>query len=631
MYLSKIKLWNFRKFGNDSFDLKTPNLELDFQPAVNVLIGENDSGKTSVIDSIKLLLKTNSVDWFKIEHSDFYNSSKRLRIECEFKGFKDEEAKCFTEWLTWTRTGDEAEPYLCVFLDVSRTDEKVLPADVRAGVDDEGYILTAEAREKLKTTYLRPLRDAKNELISKRSSRLSQILSAHRAFQGKDNSHQFVKGYDTLNKKVEGYFKGVNENGEALTGEQLLGIEVKTVIDSYLKQFSGRTSKFAATDNTLRSILESLSLLFEEGNNLGLGSHNLLSIACELLHLQKTNWDGLRLGLIEEIEAHLHPQVQLQVIETLQKTASGIQLIFTTHSPNIGSKVHLNNLIMFQGGQAFSMGETYTLLKSTDYLFLERFLDVTKGNLFFARGVILVEGWSEELILPALAEKINVNLTERGISVINIGSTAFLRFASIFRRKEDPQMSIPVSVVTDADVKPVEAKETYLVKEDGEVKEEKEYSQDEINALLIKAQATKVARYDGGSVKTFISPYWTLEYCIAQSPKLRVLFYKSVLQALLEQKQDEDVQKLDAYKTAIKNVEEHFSKWQSDADVIAYQICQHIIEGKTDIEGIAKEKISKSIIAQCFARNLQSTSIEDIETETSIHYLLNAVKYAANN
>src|SRR5205085_9945220 len=124
--------------------------------------------------------------------------------------------------------------------------------------------------------------------------------------------------------------------------------------------------------------------------NLGLGSHNLLFIATELLHLQKENWDGLRLGLIEEIEAHLHPQVQLQVVETLEKKTSDVQLIFTTHSPNIASKISLNRIIICQEKYAFSLDESYTKLDSGDYKFLERFLDVTKSNLFFAKGVILV-------------------------------------------------------------------------------------------------------------------------------------------------------------------------------------------------------------------------------------------------
>lgn len=57
MYLSNIKLWNFRKYGSDTFDIDNPNLDLNFTEGLNVLIGENDSGKTAIIDAIKIVLK----------------------------------------------------------------------------------------------------------------------------------------------------------------------------------------------------------------------------------------------------------------------------------------------------------------------------------------------------------------------------------------------------------------------------------------------------------------------------------------------------------------------------------------------------------------------------------------------
>lgn len=189
-----------------------------------------------------------------------------------------------------------------------------------------------------------------------------------------------------------------------------------------------------------------------------MGTLNRLFMSSELLHLGKEDWNGVRLGLIEELEAHLHPQAQMQIIESLQDQ-SAIQLILATHSPNLGSKVKLENLIICNNNNAFPMGKKYTKLKDSDYSFLERFLDITKANLFFAKGVLLVEGWAEEILLPALAmaiKKVNIidkDLTEAGVSVVNIGNTAFLRYASVFQRKEKPEMDIPVAVITDLDIK----------------------------------------------------------------------------------------------------------------------------------------------------------------------------------
>ena len=87
MYLSNIKLWNFRKFGSDGeFELEKPDLDLSFTNGMNVLIGENDSGKSAIIDAIKLVLKTHSYEWIRVEDDDFlwiqldYETEQNLMI-----------------------------------------------------------------------------------------------------------------------------------------------------------------------------------------------------------------------------------------------------------------------------------------------------------------------------------------------------------------------------------------------------------------------------------------------------------------------------------------------------------------------------------------------------------------------
>jgi putative ATP-dependent endonuclease of the OLD family len=637
MFLSTLKIWNFRKFGaNGSLDLAQPHFTLNFKNGITLLIGENDSGKTAIIDAIKLVIKTHGTDWMRVEEEDFFRHSatqiaNRFRIECRFDDLSDDEGRHFTEWLAWDDTANPAKAYLKVFVDVSRNNEKVLPFDVRGGIDEEGTILTADAKEKLKATYLRPLRDAENELSSRRNSRLSQILHSHDAFKDKEN-HLFIDLAKKLNGEITSYFKGQNREGAELGADKQGGKLLKKVIDGYLSQFAGKETLFEITDSTLKSILESLNLLFLDGYNLGLGSHNLLSIASELLHLQKQDWDGLRLGLVEEIEAHLHPQVQLQVIETLQKDATNVQLIFTTHSPNIGSKIPLDHLIICQEDKAFPMGEGETKLTKTDYGYLQRFLDVTKANLFFAKGVILVEGWAEELLLPVLARKIGINLTSKCISVINIGNTAFLRYAGIFKRVAGAEMKTKVAVITDSDIKPVAAGETKQVDDPanpGGPQISVPFTDVEVQQRIAGAITAKETKYNGQVVKAFISPHWTLEYCVAKSQKLRQLFYKSVLEALKEQKQDEGVTNLAPYDQAIANVGIYFNNWTENDDSIAFTIYDHVLNGKTTL-AIAKDKISKAIIAQRFAANLEAdTTIAALDTEGSITYLLNAIKHAA--
>jgi putative ATP-dependent endonuclease of OLD family len=322
MHLTNLKLWNFRKFGSDSEvdPHKRPNLDLNFNKGLNVLVGENDSGKTAIIDAIKMVLKTHSFEWIQITEDDFYKNTQRFRIELTFNDLEDEAAKHFTEWLGWTGTGKDAQPYLRLIYDVHRKGEKIFPSDVMAGADVEGSPLNAEARDYLKVTYLKPLRDANTELISKRNSRLSQIFLGHEAFKGKEKDHYLLNHFTEFNKLVEKYFEGKDNNDKPLANDLQKGKDLKEKIDEYIQAFYDTTKRtdITAAKGSLKNILEKLELALHDEINPGLGSLNRLFIASELLHLNKINWDGIRLGLIEELEAHLHPQAQMRIIEVLQ-------------------------------------------------------------------------------------------------------------------------------------------------------------------------------------------------------------------------------------------------------------------------------------------------------------------------
>lgn len=521
MYLSNIKLWNYRKFGSTVFSLSNPNLNLEFTEGLNVVIGENDSGKTAIVDAIKLVLKTHSYDYIRVEDEDFFKDSLRFRIELKFTALTDIEASHFTEWIGWdTFEDNKCIPYLRLIYDVSRTKERILPADIRAGVDDEGYPLNAEAREYLKATYLKPLRDAKNELVAKRNSRLAQVLLGDEAFKGREETHELLALFNKLNIDMTAYFGGELTVRDDVESSQE-GTKIKANIDESVKSFCGPNveTEFSASDNTLKSILEKLSLGLKDEINLGLGTLNRLFMATELLHLNKTNWTGLRLGLIEELEAHLHPQAQMQVIEHLQKQ-SDIQLILTSHSPNLVSKLELKNLIVCHGGNAFPMGSKHTKLDEENYKFLEKFLDTTKANLFFAKGVIFVEGWSEEILLPSLAKLIATDLTAKGISIVNIGNTGFEHYARIYLREIRPYMTMPIAVVTDPDVRFYEKRGDYYFRRDEAT----------INTETI-AKITELKLKNEQNIQYFPAPSWTLEYSLLQSETLKEKF-KIVLQSV---------------------------------------------------------------------------------------------------
>lgn len=454
MYLSTLRLWNCRKYCAMA-DGK-PGLEIHFQEGVNVLIGENDSGKTAIVDAIRYVLRTQSGEFIQFEDKDFYqepdgNRKDEFKVECVFDGINEQDAGLFWEWLSWN--DDKTKYLLKVWLYAKRKDNIIMPT-FSAGIEGQAERLDSEARELLKVVYFKPLRDALTDMTHGYKSRLAQILGAHELFKtekdvhGNIIKHKLETDYEKLKKEIENYFK-VGGGGESITSE----------INSFLREHfllngDSRNAEVKLTGGELTEILRLLDLIME-GNKSGLGTLNLLCIAAEML-LFNNQKKGLKLALVEELEAHLHPQYQLRLIEYISSQQKNEQFILSTHSIALASKIKLANLIVLKGTEALPMSPEYTLMKPADYKFLERFLDATKANLFFARGLIMVEGDAENLLIPAIAQLIGRNLYKYGVSVVNVGSTAYKRYVNIFKRKDGKSFGMPIAVVSDLDVRALE-------------------------------------------------------------------------------------------------------------------------------------------------------------------------------
>jgi len=491
MYLSELKLWNFRKYGikGDKIETAKPGLQVEFEKGVNVLVGENDSGKTAIIDAIRYVLKTQSQEFIQLDDKDFYKEkeghrTEELKIECTFSGFDDTDAGHFLEWIGFDGEGDYK---LKIWLYAKRKDNHIYPT-VRAGVDTDGSYMEGEARDLLRVIYLKPLRDALIEMTNGRKSRLAQILKNLDAFKRKNN-----ESGDAQPHKLETYYKNYKEDIDKHFVNDPDGSQIKNSINEFLlKGFlfkeESRSANLTIEDNELNEILRDLNLILED-NKSGLGSLNLLCMAAELLHLKEQKV-GLKLTLIEELEAHLHPQYQLRVIDFIENNKKKYgQFILTTHSTTLASKIDLKKLIICQKNNVFPMEHKHTQLEEGDYQFLQRFLDATKSNLFFARGVIIVEGDAENLLIPTIAEIIGRSLHEYGVSIVNVGSTAFKRYAKIFLRKgkDDEEfkkewLDIPVSIISDLDIRSIE----YYKEKKSEAESKKDSNYKEKKVWLIQ-------------------------------------------------------------------------------------------------------------------------------------------------
>lgn len=674
MYLSTLKLWNFRKYGTGVDD--TPGLEMHFQNGVNVLIGENDSGKTAIVDAIRYVLRTKSGETIYFDEKDFHMAgsirSKSLRIECWFEGITDVEAAPFLEWMGLKK--DKDGTHYCLRLTLTATildDGRIYPV-VKAGMGNDGTPMDGKARNLLRVVYLKPLRDALQDMTHGYKSRIAQILQAHSVFgnskRDSEGKHKLETLYNQLKKEIDEYFdQNKAQDGKVIT-ENINDILVK----NFLMAGEQRKASLSLTGSELIDILRQLDLVLE-CNKSGLGSLNLLCVAAELLLFLEEK-RGLKLTLVEELEAHLHPQYQLRMLDYIHSQEGFGQFILTTHSITLAANIPLENLIILKENKVFPMGKEYTECEEGDYNFLHRFLDATKANLFFARGVIMVEGDAENLLLPAVAKVLERPLHKYGVSIVNVGSTAYKRYARIFQRKDNQQMGIPVAIVTDLDVRSIEyyrdnsdeerrmkmlhvtdevkaalaeictsvdfSELPEYVKTKSELKEyltrhkkagsrgvkkqeredatqyfvdnRAEITTEAITILRQKKAEDLAAFYPEGEIKLFAAKNWTLEYEIAKSG-----LYKELDIAVRMAKGEQA-----GYKTTFEDAKKESDETYKDGtnDTIAYQIFKPINDGV----------VSKAIVAQYLAEILESHPKKYkaiLESDEHLEYLVEAIKH----
>jgi putative ATP-dependent endonuclease of OLD family len=444
MYLYTLKLWNWRKFGSKLNG--DPGLEIVFNKNLNVLVGENDSGKTAIIDAIKTILGTNSNDSFWLSEDDFNNSASNAKIECTFKSLSKSEEGFFYEWLSFKEDNTtELRIILEMDLYVDLNGQKKLRKSIKAGDEGLETPMDDEARQLLTITYLKPLRDAEVELNAGRKSRIAQIIR---------NMKEISLGSNPLYEEIVIDFENAFNNLKGILREPVLN-KIKTTIDEFFNELDRKSPEIRNKDMSFVEILRRLELNIGEVSS-GLGSSNLLFIAAELLLLSEGDI-GPKMAIIEEVEAHIHPQAQLRLIKYFEEKSKekGIQYILSTHSTTLASSIKLQHQILIYNSEAYPLGEGFTLLNRDDYSYLERFLDATKANMFFAQGIIFVEGDAENLLIPTVAEIIGRPLHKYGVSIVNVGSLAFKRYSTIFLRENEMKpLNLPISIISDLDLKP---------------------------------------------------------------------------------------------------------------------------------------------------------------------------------
>ena len=439
MYLSELEIEGYRGIKERT--------KIKFKKGINLLVGDNRSGKSTVIDSVRLLLQENEYSREGIKENDFYHSiddkevADKIKISGRFDELSDEKK---VEYITWL--DEEFKALLNIEIHNKLDGRNNYKKNIWGG-NSFNSAFEWDILNNIQCVYLPALRDAEKRLKNTRGSRLARLLLNLSEEERKDCKK---------NNRLTELENDVQEFNSSLSKNSDIGKARKLINESMNKSLGNMFSEkinIQFEEQSYSKIVENLKVMFypenTEDENIiyrdlvenSLGYNNLIYIATILAEFEglKQNFSTPRILLIEEIEAHLNPQIQIKLIKYLEKQAkeNDIQVIITTHSPTIASSISLNNIICFNyvNGKIKITDLIDCKLNEKEVKFLDRWLDAT----LFSKGVLLVEGLAEALLIGKLASlylktrKYGVNsLEEAGISVINMNGIFFNYFFKLY-------------------------------------------------------------------------------------------------------------------------------------------------------------------------------------------------------
>lgn len=492
-FISKVKIKNFRNFRDETVELSHKQ----------IIIGENNVGKTNFLRALQIILDPQLSDEDRyLNETDFFDglnkpmeSGEIVEIMIEIQGYEhNNNLVALFEDATVSRNPDTLR-FTYKYFPGQTTNE--YDYEILQGYPDKQIPFTHVHRKFLNLKVISAIRDVEHEMKNTRRSPINNLLKQYEISRTElENISKNIKEKSdeilTIDE-IQDLTTSINNKFSKIIGVQpdsnislnTLDIHPTRILNT-LKLMIGETNKRPTSETSLglnnilyiSLILLSLSdktvptylkkeqyeqLLSEEqseilkhcytkneNGNYFLNKDIEQTFHVDLYTFFNTNnpsSDTFTILAIEEPEAHLHPAMQRIIYKDVIQGNTSVLL--TTHSPHITSVAPLNSIVHVQSTSQ-SGSEIYSTanleLSEKEQQDIERYLDVKRGEMYFGKGVILVEGIAEEYLIPKFAELLDCPLDLKGIIVCNINSTDFTPYVKFLE-----QLSIPYVLITDGD------------------------------------------------------------------------------------------------------------------------------------------------------------------------------------